>query len=174
MFKLKFYNVRILEKYPRTSIYKYKVNCDIGYFKYFTENITFDYIDLFTAPNNKYKDFINRNRKLFDEIMRLSKGTKGPDDCCDNMDLELCGSYPLHDMLLDYMLSRDEFEVIDYKFKYPRDSWTLWDIYFGFISFKYKEIIFKYNFNLEDRVKEYACLNCKSIIQDESYILTLS
>jgi len=138
MFKLNLYNVKILEKYPRTSIYKYKVNCDIGYFKWCSKNITFDYIDLYSTSDNNYKYFINNNRKLFEEIKRLSKNIKGPDDCCDNMDLELCNSYPLHDMLLDYMLGNEKFKVIDYKFKYAKFNYNPYLSYKGFIKFKYK------------------------------------
>jgi len=96
MFKLNFYNVKILEKYPRTSTYKYKVNCDIGYFKWCSENITFDYFGYKESSHNKYSTIIDNNTKLFEEITRLSKNIKGPDDCCDNMDLKPCNSYPLH------------------------------------------------------------------------------
>jgi len=64
------------------------------------------------------------------------------------------------------MLS-EPFTIIDYCFKSKLiKEMNSYDP-FGFIMFEYKGIIFTYSI-------DFACLNCRSVVQDEKYIKDLN
>lgn len=144
------------------------------FFKKYEKNIIEDTYHFRTYHSRLYLDgnvvydacydssFSNTNYfKILAEILTLGTNTKSEDECCINKDIVEGHWYYKHDILLGYLLNRDDIEVVDYNFE---------KLSYG-ISFKYKEYKFFYiSFEINnDTMKIYqkACLNCKTCDNSE-------
>ena len=118
-------------------------------------------------------------RKLYRECVHQGQHMKSQDECCTAPDTIKGAEYPLHDIILCYLLGNTKYKVLDYCFNktearigkvWYTDSNTgdiVADELFGFIKFFYKGEEYCYEMNILDKISESACLNCRTCIRKE-------
>ena len=171
------YNIKILKKTGTDGYYKYKGTFDRTssfLWKTIKESCIFELsmtVKYDLKDNHTLRFFYNgewefyKDKELINRIITKGKSIKSEDECCVSPDMELCGSYPLHDILLCHVI--DNYELVDYCFKKTKqvDRWIRCSYslgYEGHIEFKYNNETYRYYVWLDDKIKEYACLNCRS------------
>lgn len=69
------------------------------------------------------------------QALSNSENIKSEDECCISPDMETCNTYPLHDIILDFLLGNDDCGVKDYCFKVDQNDIELfnkeleWEVY---------------------------------------------